>query len=90
MNINWDAVKAGLEDGLSLVAKIAPLAAAAGPVGVTAGEIIGKVASFAAQALETAQNENTVLNSNDLATIEAAQKTLQAANDVLAQQIAQG
>lgn len=88
MTINWTAIENAVAKGLALVNELAPLGAAAGPVGAEAATIVGNVASFASAALAAAQNEQAVINATDLASLTVLQKQIQDANDALAAQIA--
>jgi hypothetical protein len=88
MSINWSAIEGVVAKGLTLVQEIAPMAAVAGPLGVEAASVAGKVAAFASAALTAAQNEQAVISATDLASLSVLQKQIQDANDELAAQIA--
>ncbi len=88
MTINWTAIESAVADGLSLVNKLAPLAAVLGPVGVEAASVAGKVATFASAALTAAQEEQAVISATDLASLTVLQKQIQDTNDQMAAVIA--
>jgi hypothetical protein len=83
-----DEIIAVLEAGAAFVAQAAPLAGALGPMGAAAGDVVAKVAGFAAAALQEAQGAETVASETDLATIKSLAATIAAENDALFAQIA--
>lgn len=86
--IDWDRVIAGAQAAAKIVEEIAPAAALAGPEGALIGGVVSKAAEWSSSLLTLAQNAGTVLSSNDLAAIQAADQSIQQANDGLSQQIA--
>jgi hypothetical protein len=87
--INWSAVAAGVAGVAGIVKELAPAAAIAGPEGALIGGIIGQAAGFVSSVATQAEAAGPVLASNDLATIQQANLTIQQANDALAAKIAQ-
>ena len=88
MAIDWPTIEKDIGAVASVVAKLAPYASVAGPVGATAGGIISAAAGFAAAALTALENEQAVVSASDLASIHASAAKIQAANDTLAGKIA--
>lgn len=86
--MDWSTIESALAKGLDFINELAPAAAAGGPVAGGIGEVIGKIAAFAATALEDAQNEQTVISESDLVSIQVSATAIQAANDKLAADIA--
>lgn len=86
--MNWTAIESALEQGLNFISELAPAASAAGPLGASIGAVVGKVTRFASDAIAAAEQEADVIGEDNLANLKALQAKIQAANDVLAAQIA--
>jgi hypothetical protein len=87
--INWTAVAAGVAGIANIVKEFAPAAAIAGPEGAIIGGLIGQAAGLVSTVATQAEAAGPVLASNDLATIQAANVSIQAVNDGLATKIAE-
>lgn len=89
MTITIQQIEDALSEGLSLVSKLAPLAALGGPVAASIGAVVGQIASTGAAVLSAVENDATIIGSGDLTKIRALQAQLQTANAGLAAQVAQ-
>jgi hypothetical protein len=86
--MDWTKLIPAVEEAANLVQELAPIAGGlAGPGGAAIGAAIAAGAKWGESLLTLAQSAGDVLSTSDLAKIEAATTTLQAANDGLAQQI---
>ena len=81
-------VESALEVGLSLVSKLAPLAALGGPAAGAIGLVVGNVASMADALITQVTSDAGIIAGGDLSKIQALQVQLQAQNTALAAQIA--
>lgn len=84
MTVDWTKLISTLETGLSLVQKIAPEAALGGPTAALIGNVVGSVAGLANGYLAQATAAEAVIESTDLAQVQALTAALVAQNDALA------
>lgn len=80
-------VEAALEQGLTFVQLLSPIAALGGPAAGSVGTIVGNIAGLAATLLPQIENDATIIASGDTTKIKALQVQLQAQNAILAAQI---
>lgn len=85
--MDWSAIIAAAEKVAGVVEELAPLGAVAGPEGAVIGKLVGGVAQAASDALANATDEAAVISAKDLASVQAIQAKIEAANDLLGQQI---
>lgn len=86
--INWTNIATIAEKVATAIEEFAPVAGAAGPAGAAIGAALAQGAAFVKSALEAASEAGAVIGTQDLATIEAAAARIQAANALLADEIA--
>lgn len=86
--VDWSAVVAGLETGLSAVQQLAPIAALGGPQAAAIGTLAASAAGVAESLLAHASDAQTVIESSDLAQIQSITAALQAQNNATSVQIA--
>ncbi len=88
MTVTLAQVEAALEQGLSLVSQLAPLAALGGPAAGAIGVLVGHIASTADTIITQISSDAAIIAGGNLTQITALQVKLQAANADLAAQIA--
>jgi hypothetical protein len=88
MTITLASVEAALEEGLSFVSKLAPLASLGGPAAGAIGAVVGQIAATASTLLTAVENDAAIIAGGDLAKIRTLQASLQAQNATLSAQIA--
>jgi hypothetical protein len=88
MAITLGQVEAALEQALTLVSELAPLAALGGPAAGAIGAVVGKIAETADTLVTAVGNDASIIAGGDITKITALQAQLQAQNATLAAQIA--
>lgn len=88
MTVTLTQIESALEEGLSLVSKLAPLAAIGGPAAGAIGVTVGNIATLADTLLTQVTSDASIIAGGNLTQITALQQSLQAQNATLAAQIA--
>lgn len=87
MNITLAQVEAALNQGLTLISQLAPLASLGGPAAGAIGVTVGAIAGAAEKIVAQVENDATVIAGGDPTAIRALQAQIQAENDKLAAQV---
>ena len=85
--MNWSKIAAVVDNVAGLAEEFAPAAAVAGPEGAAIGALISKAAAFVKGVADEAANAGEAISSGDLATIQAADAKMFAADAALSKQI---
>lgn len=86
--ITLTQIETALEEGLTLVSQLAPLAAIGGPAAAAIGVTVGQVASMADTILTQVSGDAAIIAGGNITAITDLQVKLQASNAALASQIA--